>query len=226
MFLGHYAVALTAKKTAPRTSFGTLVLAAQFLDLLWPILLLTHVEHVRIAPGNTVFTPLDFYDYPISHSLVTVIGWGLAFGIVYWLIRRNRKAAIVTALCVMSHWVLDFLTHRPDLPLAPGFQHYVGLGLWNSVTATVLVELVMFAAGLALFLSTSKATDTMGRVAFWTLVLFLLFIYAGNVFGGPPPNVTVLAWLGLSQWLVVPWAYWIDRHRVSVCDVRSVVRSA
>src|SRR5512141_1813625 len=93
MFIGHYAVGFAAKRAEPRISLGTLVLAASFLDLLWPALLLAGLEHVRIDPGNTPFTPLDFYDYPISHSVLTVIGWSIGFGLVYYLIRRSIRGA-------------------------------------------------------------------------------------------------------------------------------------
>jgi hypothetical protein len=215
MFIGHYAVALGAKKAAPRASLGTLLLAAQFLDLLWPVLLLVGIEHVRIAPGNTAFTPLDFYDYPISHSLVTSIGWGVAFALVYWWFKRNVSTSFVLAACVFSHWVLDFVTHRPDLPIAPGMDRYVGLGLWNSVPASIAVELAIFAIGLVMFLSVSKAKDRSGRIGFWTFIAFLMVVYAGNIFGGPPPSVKAVAWAGMSQWLMVLWAYWLDRHRMA-----------
>ena len=215
MFIGHYAVALAAKKAAPRVSFGTLLLSAQFLDLLWPALLLLGLEHVRIAPGNTAFTPLDFYDYPISHSLLTVMGWGVAFGLGYFLLKHDRRSVLVLGICVVSHWVLDFISHRPDLPLAPGVHQYVGLGLWNSVAATVIVESLMFFAGLALFVSASRAKDNTGRFAFWVFIVFVLCLYVGNVLGGPPPDVTKLAWFGIAQWLLIPWAYWIDRHRTA-----------
>lgn len=225
MFIGHYAVALAAKKAAPRASLGTLFLAAQFLDLLWPIFLLLGMEHVRVAPGNTAFTPLDFYDYPISHGLLMVVGWSVAFAIVYWLARRDARSAWVLAGCVLSHWLLDFVTHRPDLPLAPGLHRYVGLGLWNSIAGTLMVELGMFAVGIALFLSVSKAKDRTGMISFWSLMVLLLIIYAGNIFGGPPPNVKAIAPITLLLWLFVPWAYWIDRHR-SVKGSRSMTTSA
>jgi len=136
MFIGHHAVAFAAKKVARKSSLGALFLSAQFLDLLWPIFLLLEIEHVPIDPGNTAFTPLDFYDYPVSHSLVTVIGWSLAFGLIYFLRRNDKPGAWMLGLGVLSHWVLDFITHRPDLPIAPGLQIYAGLGLWNSVIAT------------------------------------------------------------------------------------------
>ena len=216
MFLGHYAVALAAKKAAPKTSLGTLLLSAQFLDLLWPIFLLLGLEHVRIDLGNTAFTPLDFYDYPISHSLVTVIGWSLLFGLIYFFLRNYKAGAIMLGLGVFSHWILDFITHRPDLPLAPGLQIYAGLGLWNSVAATILVESAIFILGVILYSSTTKALDRTGLYAFWAFVGFSTLIYIGNIMSRQqPPPETALAIGGLSQWLIVPWGYWIDRHRIT-----------
>ncbi|MBC6949565.1 hypothetical protein DWB58_16685 [candidate division KSB1 bacterium] len=215
MFIGHYAVAFAAKKSAPKTSLGTLFFAAQFLDLLWPIFLLFGLEHVRIDPGNTAFTPLDFYDYPISHSLLTVSGWALAFGLVYFVLCRHAKPAVILGLCVLSHWILDLITHRPDLPLAPGAQIYGGLGLWNSVAATVLLEGALFGLAVLFYARTTNAIDRAGRYAFWGFVVFSVLLYVGNVLGreNPPPNAEALALFGLSQWLIVPWGYWIDRHR-------------
>src|SRR5918995_2728329 len=143
MFAGHFGLALAAKTAAPRASLGVLTLATQWVDLVWPILLLAGLEHVRIAPGITEVTPLDFYDYPITHSLVSGVMWGGVVGLVYGKMAGYRKAALVAAMLVLSHWVLDFITHRPDLPLWPGGPK-VGLGLWNSLEATALVEGAIF----------------------------------------------------------------------------------
>ena len=143
MFIGHHAAAFAAKGVAPRISLGTLFAATMWLDLVWPVLLLTGAEHVRIDPGNTAFTPLDFVSYPITHSLVAVLGWGLAAVILYRIVRRPWREALVVGAGVVSHWLLDFLTHRPDLPLWPGGPK-VGLGLWNSVPATIGVEVLLF----------------------------------------------------------------------------------
>jgi membrane-bound metal-dependent hydrolase YbcI (DUF457 family) len=149
MFLGHFAIGFAAKRAAPRASLGTLFLAAQFIDLLWPLLVLAGIERVRIAPGITVVTPLDFEHYPWSHSLLMVLVWGVLFAGVYFLIRRDRRTSLVLGLAVVSHWVLDWLTHRPDLPLAPGAER-VGLGLWNSFAGTLIVEVGLFALGVFL----------------------------------------------------------------------------
>lgn len=213
MFIGHFGVGFAAKAAAPAVSLGSLFLAAQFIDLLWPTLLLAGLEQVRIAPGITRVTPLDFVHYPISHSLVAVLGWAILFAAVYAFARRSRRGAIVLAVAVLSHWVLDLVVHRPDLPLYPGGAARAGLGLWNSIGGTLAVELALFAAGLWLYLRTTEASDGTGRWALWSLVAFLLLVYAANLFGEPPPSVTAIAWVGQAQWLLVAWAYWVDRHR-------------
>ncbi len=213
MFIGHFAVGLGLKRFAPRVSLGTLFLAAQFIDLLWPSLLLLGLERVEIAPGITQVTPLDFTHYPISHSLLAVIGWALLFALVYFFLSRSHRAAIAIAAAVLSHWLLDLLTHRPDLPLYPGNSPHFGFGLWNSLAATLAVEIPIFALGIYLYLRCTTARDRVGSVGLWALLIFLLAVYLGNLFGEPPPNVTALAWVGQAQWLLIAWGYWVDRHR-------------
>lgn len=212
MFLGHFGAGFGGKAAAPRVSLGTLLLAAQFLDLLWPTLLLLGLEHVRIVPGITVVTPLDFNDYPISHGLLAVVGWAILVGGIYWLVRRNRTGALVVGLLVVSHWVLDLLVHRPDLPLAGNSSPHLGLGLWNSVAATLLLEGAVFGAGMWLYLRTTRAKDRVGAIGFWALVALLVLIYAANL-GPPPPSTGAIAWVGQAQWLLVAMGWWVDRHR-------------
>ena len=159
MFIGHFGVALAAKRVAPRTSLGTLILAAQFLDFLWPVFLLLGIEHVRIAPEATRVSPLDFTDYPISHSLLTATVWAVIFGAVYYAIRHNSRSALVVSAAVLSHWVLDFIVHRPDLQLYPGSEVRVGMGVWNSLPATIVLEVGFFAAGLWTYVSCTRARD-------------------------------------------------------------------
>lgn len=212
MFIGHIALGLAAKRVAPRTSLGTLVVASQLVDLAWPAMVLAGLERVRIEPGNTAFTPLDFESYPWTHSLLTGAIWAIAFGAVYrWRTGYSRGAAVVAAL-VLSHWLLDFVTHRPDLPLAPGGVR-VGLGLWNSVPGTLAVEGALFAAGVAVYAVTTRARNRRGSIGFWALVAFLVLAYAGNVLGPPPPSATAIGVVGLAMWLFLPWAVWIDRSR-------------
>jgi membrane-bound metal-dependent hydrolase YbcI (DUF457 family) len=219
MFLGHFAVGFGAKRFAPRASLGTLFLAAQFIDLLWPTLVLLGVERVRIAPGITAVVPLDFEHYPVSHSLLAVAGWALLVGGIYFLLRRDRRVSLVLGLAVLSHWLLDWLTHRPDLPLVPGGTR-VGLGLWQSLPATLVVELGLFAAGMFLYLRATQADDRNGRWSLWALVALLVVIYIGNLFGPLPPDATAIGWVGQAQWLLVAWGYWLDRHRPAAFEPR------
>jgi hypothetical protein len=213
MFLGHFGVGFGAKAAAPRTSLGSLFLAAQFIDLLWPTLLLVGLERVEISPGITRVTPLDFTSYPISHSLLAVVVWAALFASVYFLLRRYPRGAWVCGLAVISHWLLDLVTHRPDLPVLPTSSLRLGLGLWNSLSATLVFELAIFAVGIGLYCRTTKPLDRKGSIGLWTLVSFLLVVYFGNLFGSPPPDTTALAWVAQAQWLIVVWGYWIDRHR-------------
>ncbi|HEY4949543.1 MAG TPA: hypothetical protein VIH88_04340 [Candidatus Acidoferrales bacterium] len=212
MFLGHFGVALAAKKVAPRASLGVLVLAAQFADLLWPIFLLLGWEQVRIAPGITRVTPLDFISYPYSHSLVAQLLWGVALGAVYFAIRRDGRGAVVAGMCVATHWVLDFAAHRPDMPMVPGGERY-GLGMWNSLPLTLFVEFAIYGAGIAIYLKTTRAKDRVGIYALWALLIFLFVIYVSGACGDAPPDVKAIAYITLTMWLLVPWAAWADKHR-------------
>ena len=213
MFAGHFAIGFAAKRAAPQVSLGTMFLAAQFIDLLWPTLLLLGVERVRIEPGATAMTPLDFVHYPVSHSLLAVSGWALVLALAHFALRRRRRDALVVGAMVVSHWFLDALVHRPDLPLYPGDGPLLGLSLWNSVPGTLLVELSLLAAGIWLYLGATRARDATGRWATRGLVAALLVIYLGNAFGPPPPSVEAIAWVGQAQWLLVAWAWWADAHR-------------
>jgi len=215
MFIGHFGVALAAKRAAPKTSLGTLFLAAQLLDLMWPPLLLAGVEDVRIAPGITRVTPLDFYHYPISHSLLMVVVWAAMAGVIHLVARQERRAALVVGALVLSHWVLDAIVHRPDLPLTPTGDVRVGLGLWNSVAGTLVVEGLLFAAGLFLYLRATASRDGIGRWGLWSLAAFLLIVWLASILGPAPESVDQIAFAGLAMWLLVAWAWWADRHRRS-----------
>lgn len=215
MFIGHFAVALAAKRATPWTSLGWLFAACQLSDLIWPVLLLAGVEQAHIAPGNTAATPLAFDHYPWSHSLVMTVVWGIVLGGIYVAYRGDRRAALVLAAVVVSHWVLDWISHRPDLPLSPWNSMRVGLGLWNSVIATVVVEAALFVIGVWIYSRVTVPRDRTGRVAWVGLVLFLVLIYVANIFGPPPKNMTAVAVSALAIWLLVWWAAWADGHRAA-----------
>jgi hypothetical protein len=216
MFLGHVAVGLAAKRAVPRVSLTVLILAAQFADVIWPILVGLGIEQVAIEPGNTRVTPLHFISYPYSHSLLTMSLWAIAFAFVFGQSRGRRAVPIIAAL-VVSHWLLDVITHRPDMPIFPGSGPKVGLGLWNSVAATMVVEFTMYAAGLWIYMTSTRARDRVGSWGFGVLAAFLVVVYLVNVFGPPPPSVTAI-WIGASVGAAVMtlWAWWVDRHREPV----------
>jgi len=214
MFLGHFALAFGAKRTAPMMSLGTLFLACQFADLLWPTLLMLGLERVEIDPGNTIVTPLNFVSYPYSHSFVALLGWSALFALAYRTIRGWHPVAIATiAALVFSHYLLDFVTHRPDLPITLTGTRRLGLGLWNHPGTTLAVESLMFIVGTTIYMSATRARDTIGRVGLYALIVVLVAIYFAALYGPPPPSPSAIALAGHLSWLFVVWAYWVDRHR-------------
>jgi membrane-bound metal-dependent hydrolase YbcI (DUF457 family) len=216
MFIGHFGVGFGAKRLAPQLSLGLLFIAAQFLDLLWPSLLTLGVERVRIAPGDTLVTPLAFEHYPLSHSLLAAAAWAGLLACVYYRLKRERGGAVVLAMLVLSHWGLDAIVHRPDLPLYPGGASFVGMSLWQSLVGTLAVELTLFAVGVRLYSRSTQAIDASGRWGLRALVAFLLLIEASNLLGPPPPSEQAIAWVGQAQWLIVLWGFWIDKHRAAL----------
>jgi hypothetical protein len=205
MFLGHFAIGLAGRTLTPSVSLGTWVLAVQLVDLIWPVFLLSGLEHVRIVPGITRFTPLDFTHYPFTHSLAAGVVWALLLGLARPGALRQPRVAAMLAGGVLSHWCLDAVVHRPDLPVLPSGP-YVGLGLWNNVAATLVIELALFVAGLMLYTRSRRP-----GLSFWLMIGALLVAYLGAGFGPPPPDVRTLAYSALGVWLFVLWAWYLDR---------------
>jgi len=213
VFIGHYALGFAAKRFAPRTSLGTLFAAPTLADLLWPIFLLLGIEHAHVVPGANPFLTLWLDDYPYSHSLFALIVWGALFGYLYRAKTRNKRAGLVIGLLVVSHWVLDVVTHRPDIQLYPGGAK-LGLGLWNWPAATVIVESVMLIAGVAIYARATRARDAIGRWGLWGLIALLAASYYSSLFTPTPIDVRALAIGGIFFELVfVVVAWWVDRHR-------------
>jgi len=214
MFIGHFAVGLASKRAAPKASLGWLMAAPMLLDLLWPLFLIAGIEHVRIMPGDTPFTPLEFDWYPWSHSLLMTAVWSVLAGALFWRFTRYVRGAVVIGLGVFSHWVLDAITHRPDLPIYPGSPIMIGLGLWRSVVGTAVVEVAMFVGAAWLYARTTSAKDRIGRWGFAAFVVFWLVVYYARVGAPAPPSVTALAYGALAAYLIPVWAGWFDRHRL------------
>jgi hypothetical protein len=213
MFIGHFGLGFAAKRVAPKVSLGVLFAAAQLADLLWPVFVGIGFEQVRIDPGNTAVTPLDFVSYPYSHSLVTLILWGVLLGWICGARSGGRQVVAIIAILVVSHWALDVVTHRPDMPIYPGGSR-VGLGLWNSLPATLAVEVPIYLIGVWMYSRATRARDGIGRWGFLTLAAALLLLYVGNLLGPPPPSVTALWVTAVAGGvLITVWSWWADKHR-------------
>jgi len=214
VFIGHYAVGFASKQLAPKTSLAWFLAGATLLDLLFPLFVVLGWEHARFVSAPSVFLRISLDDYPWTHSLLMALVWSVAFGLICWAVTRGRTAALVAGAAVFSHWILDFITHSPDMPLLPGGSARVGLGLWYSAAGTIAVEGLMFVAGVWIYARATRARDGVGRWALVGLVAFLALSYAGDIFSTTKPSPQVFAWVGLVLgWLLVGWGWWIDRHR-------------
>jgi hypothetical protein len=215
MFVGHFAVGLAAKPAAPRTSIGTLVLAALLADLLVWAFVVAGIEHIAIKPGITATNALDLYDYPLSHSLLMDVVWGALLAGGYYAIRKYSRGAWLIFAAVVSHWVLDWITHRPDMPLAPGIYRYFGLGLFNSRPGMLIVEGGIWLAGIVIYERATRSRGRAGMWVFYVVVALLTWLWIGSLNGAPPPvspiqigKIDVVAIL-----VLVAWAYWVDSLR-------------
>ena len=214
MFLGHAAAGLAAKRLAPRASLAWLLAAPWLLDVLWPLFLLAGIEQVAPQAATSPFLTLRFESYPWSHSLAMALVWSVLAGVVYARSTRDAKGAVVIGALVASHWVLDLLVHVPDLPLWPGESPLLGFGLWRWPATTMVLEGVVFVAGLAVYVSTTRPRDRTGNLALAALVAALLGLYWASLSGTPPPKAAAVAWTTLAFFAaIVLWAAWIERHR-------------
>ncbi len=213
MFVGHYGVGLAAKRFAPRTSMGTLLLAAVLADLLGSVLVVADVEHFAIRPGITTTNPLDLYDYPISHGLVTDVAWGVLLALAYYLVRRYWRGSVLIFVAVMSHWFLDFVSHRADMPLAPGIPKYYGLGLYNSLRGMLVVEGLIWLSGIVLYLTATRSKKRAGIYVFWIGAAALTWVWAVSLRGLPPPGTIIQALVFMA--ITLAWAYAVDHWRSS-----------
>ncbi len=214
MGVGHVAIAFAGKHFAPKVSLGWLIFATLFVDVLWAATVGFGIEHVRIEKGFLPASPFDLYDYPWTHSLVGSLGWSVGFAALAWLVLRDVRGALVLGLAVLSHWVLDLIAHKPDLPVLPSGP-YLGLGLWYSLWGTILVEALMVAGAAWVYLKETRASDRLGHWGLIGLLGFLLVMHLA-VYLGPPPTVAMIPWSGLTLLLPMVFAHVVDRHRTAV----------
>lgn len=219
MFIGHYGIGFALKNVEPRLSLGLLIFGAIMLDVLFGLFLLAGVEHARIVPGATTVSPFEFYDYPFSHSAAGAILWATAGFLAYWLWptgnRRSRmRPAFVLAAVIFSHFILDVISHSPDMTLFGNNSPALGLSLWNSLAATIIVELGILFMGIALYRNATKSISTSGKYGLSLILLILLVLYIGTLFGSPPPDmISAGIIIAAGQLPLVALAFWIDRNR-------------
>jgi membrane-bound metal-dependent hydrolase YbcI (DUF457 family) len=216
MLAGHFAVGLVAKRVAPAASAGTLVLASMMPDLLWCIFMIAGIEHVQFKPGIGAANYFGASDIAWSHSLLMDGLWAGLLAAAYFLKRRNQRGAWVIFGAVLSHWLLDLISHRPDMPLSPGLNRYFGLGLWDSIPAAVTVEGGFWLLAVILYARATHARKRTGVYAYWIVAAILTLLWYNNLAGPPPGDphtAPVASFLFFS--LAVAWANWMNRLRPS-----------
>ncbi len=218
MFVGHFSAGLLAKRAAPGLSLGTAVFAAILADIMGPLLVMAGVERIEFGSGRGAANYYHAIDVAFSHSLVTTLVWAVILAGLYLLTRRdrqgNRFSAALLIAAVVSHWVLDVVSHRPDMPLAPGVSTVLGLGLWGSVGATVVVEGGLWLAALFVYVRASRSVSSAGRWVFWSGAFILTLFWYNNIAGLPPSRPADAPMASLIFFLLATaWAYWMNRAR-------------
>jgi hypothetical protein len=214
MLVGHVAAGLIGKRVEPKLSLGTLVLASVLADLVWCVCMLAGFEQIEIGQGRGAARYLEAVEIGYSHSLFTNTIFAALLAAVYWISRRSARAAWVLFLVVLSHWVLDVVSHPPDMPLAPGLAMRLGLGLWRSVPATMIVEGSLWCLGIALYIRATHARTWSGSVVFWVVAALLTLAWYNNIAGPPPADIRSMPASSLVFFsLVVLWAYWMNHVR-------------
>jgi hypothetical protein len=219
MFVGHLALGLVAKRTEPKISLGAWMLAVLLADLLCFAFLIAGIEHFDVEPevARNRFVALNFVRnifFAYSHSLLTNAIWAALFAAAYFLWRRYARGAWLLFAGVLSHWPLDFVSHNPDMPLAPGTSAVYGLGLWNSIPATLIIEGGFWVLAITLYVRATRPKKRAGIYAFWPVIALFTLLWYGNIKRGIDPNPVRAGLNGLIFCsLLVAWAYWMNRLR-------------
>lgn len=212
---GHIGAGLAIGAADRSINVGVWISAALLSDLVLWVLILAGVEGVRIPPDFAVTRQPQFV-FPYSHGLLAALGWSVAAGLLAGvaLCRRHRascmRTAVLVSVCVLSHWLLDLIVHRSEMPLVGATSPMLGLGLWDSLAAALLLESAIVAVGIGLYLPAS-GLPRRRAIALAALVLVVLAMtVAGMLFGPAPPSanamaasslLTLLLICGLASWL-------------------------
>ena len=216
MFVGHYAASLALKKYEKRASLGVLFLAVQFVDILFFPFVLLGIERINIIENYTQSTHFQLEYMPFTHSLVGSTLWAVAAYVLFrWVFVKDKSVALVVAIAVISHWVLDLLVHTPDLPLLSDASTKLGLGIWNNAIATYVLEAVLLLGALWLYLKSTTASTKTGKYGMAAFVVFMILFNIGNVFGPlQTDSKLVMSVSALAAYfLFAAIAFWLDRKR-------------
>ena len=219
MFLGHFGVAMMARSKSQDTRLGTLFAASQFLDLIWPFFIIFGLETVSSRGAREGFHTLSFISYPYSHSLLFASFWAIVFAIWAKLAKKKNFVVLLLAVLVLSHWVLDWIVHEPDLPLAFHDEIKHGLNLWANHSLTLIIELFIFSSGVVSYLRAIQLETLKKKVIFFSLIAFLLIIFVMSAFGPPPALETSAVAIGgpaLAMWLFVWWGNAVEGSNKSI----------
>lgn len=217
MLAGHLAIGLLAKRVEPAISLGTFVLAAMLADLLWCVFMIAGMEHAQFRPGMGAANYFVASDIAMSHSLLMDTIWAALLAGAWFVWRRQPRAALVLGAAVISHWLLDLVSHRPDMPLAPRVHRYFGLGLWTSIPATVIIEGGFWLFAIVIY---TRATEPRNRAAgfvFWSGAALFTLAWYSNIAGPPPRNFKAAPVVSLVFFsLMVAWACGVNCLRHSM----------
>ncbi len=216
MFVGHYAASLALKKFEKRASLGFLFLAVQFVDILFFPFVLLGIERMNIVPNLTQSTHFELEYMPYTHSLAGSVFWAaVAYVVFRWLLVKRQSVALVVALAVFSHWLLDLLVHTPDLPLWTDDSIKLGFGLWNNAAAAYALEAILLTGALWLYLRATRASSALGKYGMAVFVAVLLLINIVNIYGPPPQGGKVEMAISAmaAYFLFAAVAFWLDKKR-------------
>lgn len=229
MVIGHYALGFALKRIEPRLSLGILFLGVNLVDILIGLFLLTGIEHARYIPGSASVYPVDFYDYPYTHSLAGSLLWSLV-GVSAYLLRSSqeselrKRCAVIFGISIFSHYLLDLLTHT-SMPLLGNDSLKIGMGLYENFFLDIAIEAIMLAAAVAVYRVTMNSRSAAGDRGLISLVVIMLSLWSWSLFDlrwehllpGLPDLFGMSVLLVAGNLLGVALGYGVDRmHDVRV----------
>jgi membrane-bound metal-dependent hydrolase YbcI (DUF457 family) len=212
MGIGHLAASFAVRGRCPRVPLFLLLFAGAFIDVLWGIAILTGLERAHVGPETGSAIPIVLEDVRYTHSLIACLAWSTLASAAWWWWRRDRWGALVIGALVASHWLLDFVSHVPEMPLSASGP-YVGLGLWRSRGWSFAVEIGMLWIGLALYARSTSAMDRIGSIGLVALSAVLTSLVVGAFFAPSPPSIAPIAMTSVALPLVLLLLGWVDLHR-------------